>query len=48
MRRYAEHLALGSTMPRTRHSYYRSLRLIQEYFDADPATLTEAVRRQSR
>lgn len=41
MRRYAEHLALGRTMPRTRHSYYRSLRLIQEYFNADPATLTE-------
>ena len=41
MRRFAEHLALGSTMPRTRHSYYRSLRLIQEYFNADPATVTE-------
>jgi site-specific recombinase XerD len=41
MRRFAEHLALGRTMPRTRHSYYRSLRLIQEYFNSDPATLTE-------
>jgi len=41
MRRFAEHLALGRTMPRTRHSYYRSLRLIQEYSDSDPATLTE-------
>lgn len=41
MRRFAEHLTLGPTMPRTRHSYYRSLRLIQEYFNADPATLTE-------
>ena len=41
MLRFARHLALGSTMPRTRHSYYRSLRLIQEYFDSDPAKLTE-------
>ena len=41
MQRFAEHLALGSTMPRTRHSYYRSLRLIHEYFRSDPATLTE-------
>ena len=41
MRRFAEHLALGRTMPRTRHSYYRSLRLIQEHFDSDPAKLTE-------
>ena len=41
MRRFAQHLALGSTMARTRVSYYRSLRLIQEYFDSDPAALTE-------
>jgi site-specific recombinase XerD len=41
MRRFAEHLALGRTMPRTRHSYYRSLRLIQEHFGSDPAKLTE-------
>lgn len=41
MRRFAEHLALGRTMARTRHSYYRSLRLIQEHFDRDPAKLTE-------
>jgi site-specific recombinase XerD len=41
MKRFAEHLALGATMPRTRHSYYRHLRLIQEHFNADPAKLTE-------
>jgi integrase len=46
MRRFAEHLALGRTMPRTRHSYYRSLRLIQEHFDSDPAQLTEDEFRQ--
>ena len=41
MRRFAEHLALGSSMPRTRHCYYRDLRLIQEHFNADPAGLSE-------
>ena len=41
MKRFAEHLALGNSMPRTRHCYYRDLRLVQEYFNADPATLTE-------
>ena len=41
MRRFAEHLALGSSMPRTRHCYYRDLRLVQEHFSADPAGLTE-------
>lgn len=42
MKRFAEHLALGATMSRTRHSYYRHLRLIQEHFNADPAKLTES------
>jgi len=41
MKRFAEHLALRYDAARTRHSYYRDLRLIQEYFDADPAGLTE-------
>ena len=38
MKRFAEHLALGNSMPRTRHCYYRDFRLVQEYFNADPAT----------
>ena len=41
MKRFAEHLALRYDAPRTRHSYYRDLRLVQEHFDADPAELTE-------
>ena len=41
MKRFAEHLALGNSMPRARHCYHRDLRLVQEYFNADPATLTE-------
>jgi integrase len=46
MRSFAELLGLGSLMARTRHSYYRSLRLIQEFFDTDPAKLTEDELRQ--
>lgn len=41
MKRFAELLALRYDTPRTRHSYYRDLRLIAEHFDADPAALTE-------
>lgn len=41
MRRFAEHLALGATMARTRHGYYRAMRLIHEHFQRDPASLTE-------
>ena len=41
MRRYAELLALRHDSPRTRHSYYRAMRLVHEHFGADPATLGE-------
>ena len=41
MQRFAQLLALRYDMLRTRHAYYRSLRLIQEHFACDPATLTE-------
>ena len=42
MSRYADHLALGYDANRTRHSYYRQVRLIHQYFGCDPATITEA------
>jgi len=41
MRRYADLLALRHDCPRTRHSYYRAMRLLHEHFGADPATLGE-------
>jgi site-specific recombinase XerD len=41
MKRFAEHLALRYDAPRTRHAYYRDLRLIQEHFDMDPARISE-------
>ncbi len=41
MRRFAELLALRHDSPRTRHSYYRAMRLVHEHFKADPATLGE-------
>ena len=42
MARFAEHLALSYDANRTRHSYYRQLRLIHQHFGSDPTTLTEA------
>ena len=42
MARFADHLALRYDANRTRHSYYRQLRLIHEHFGCDPATITEA------
>jgi hypothetical protein len=41
MRRYAELLALKYDCARTRHSYYRAMRVLHDYFRADPATLGE-------
>jgi integrase/recombinase XerD len=41
MRRYAELLALRHDSARTRHSYYRAMRLVHEHYGADPATLGE-------
>jgi integrase/recombinase XerD len=42
MARFADHLALSYDANRTRHSYYRQVRLIHQHLGADPATLTEA------
>ena len=41
MRRFAQLLALRFDMVRTRHSYYRNLRLIHEFVRMDPALITE-------
>jgi integrase len=45
MRRFAEFLALRFDAPRTRHSYYRQMRLVHEFCQADPAAITEAMLR---
>jgi integrase len=45
MRRFAELLALRFDAPRTRHSYYRQMRLVHEFCQADPAAITEAMLR---
>lgn len=42
MARFADHLALSYDANRTRHSYYRQLRLIHQHVGGDPATITEA------
>lgn len=42
MARFADFLALHYDAHRTRHAYYRQLRLIREHFQCDPAALTEA------
>lgn len=41
MARFAELLALRYDANRTRHAYYRQLRLIHEHAGCDPATITE-------
>lgn len=41
MRRYAELLALRHDCLRTRHSYYRAMRLLHEHFGMDPEALGE-------
>ncbi len=45
MLRFAKHLALHFDAPRTRHSYYRQLRLIHEQCKCDPAAITEEILR---
>jgi integrase/recombinase XerD len=45
MLRFARHLALHFDAPRTRHSYYRQLRLIHEHSQCDPADMTEEMLR---
>jgi len=42
MARFAQALALRHDANRTRHAYYRQLRLIHEYFALDPALLSES------
>lgn len=42
MARYAKSLALRYDANRTRHAYYRQLRLIHEHFRCDPSQLTES------
>ena len=42
MERFAKALALRYDANRTRHSYYRQLRLIHEYFGSDPSQLTQS------
>lgn len=42
MSRFAKALALRYDANRTRHAYYRQIRLIHEYFAIDPALVTEA------
>ena len=42
---FAKHLALQFDAPRTRHSYYRQLRLIHEQGQCDPAAMTEEMLR---
>ena len=42
MARFADFLALHYDANRTRHAYYRQLRLIHEQLQCDPATITEA------
>jgi integrase/recombinase XerD len=41
MARYAEFLALRYDCNRTRHAYYRQLRILQEHFGCDPNSLTQ-------
>lgn len=42
MAQFADFLALRYDANRTRHAYYRQLRLIQQYFACDPLNLTES------
>jgi integrase len=42
LRDYAQLLALRYEQARTRHSYYRQLRLLADHFNCDPALLAEA------
>lgn len=38
---YAKFICLNKKSPRSRHAYYRQVRMLMEHFDADPASLTE-------
>ena len=41
MKQFADFLALRYDAPRTRHSYYRQLGLLEKFCTSDPATITE-------
>ena len=41
MKQFADFLALRYDAPRTRHSYYRQLGLLEKFCDSDPAFITE-------
>lgn len=41
MAEYAKRLALLSDASRTRHSYYRAMRLVHEHFGCDPALISQ-------
>lgn len=41
MEKFANHLGLSIKSVRSRHSYYRQMRLVMEYFDRDPGKLKE-------
>jgi integrase/recombinase XerD len=45
MKQFAEFLALRFNTPRTRHSYYRQMRLVHELCACDPALITEELYR---
>jgi len=45
MLRFAKHLALQFDAPRTRHSYYRQMRLIHELWGCDPSEINEEMLR---
>jgi integrase/recombinase XerD len=45
MERFAGFLALRFDAPRTRHSYYRQMRLVHEFCATDPASITEEMLR---
>jgi hypothetical protein len=42
MSQFADLLALRYDANRTRHAYYRQVRLIHQYFHSDPTLLTES------
>ena len=42
MARFADHLALAYDANRTRHAYYRQLRLVHQHFGCDPVHIQEA------
>ena len=45
MERFAGFLALRFDAPRTRHSYYRQIRLVHEFCATDPSAMTEEMLR---